>query len=125
MQNDSSLEGRKAIIEETIDSGEFFLSNLRNRVSNLQAKRDALRATLSELTAEERSLKVRENTLNGLKISRDMQHRQDMEALKSQYKSVEELLWASTIEKQEKLAKFEADVITLRRRKGLIEGSNI
>jgi hypothetical protein len=125
MQNDSSLEGRKAMIEETMDSGEFFLSSLRNRVSNLQSKRDALRATLNELTSEERTLKVRQNTLNGLKISQDLRHRQDMEAVKSEFHASEELLWASKMDKEEKLRKLEADVIALRKRKGLIDGSNI
>lgn len=120
--NDTSatLEERKTFIEETMDSAEFFLSNLRNRLSNLQSKRDVLRSTLNELEAEEKSLKVKKNTLSGLKLSQDSRHRQDMEALKSELNSAQELLWASKIDKEEKLRRVEADVIALRKRKGII-----
>jgi hypothetical protein len=119
--NDSSLEGRKAMIEEAIDSGEFFLSSLRNRVGNLQTKRDSLRSILGELQAEERSLKVKETKLNGLKISQDLRHRQELESAKADFKSSEELLWASKLEKEDKLKRLESELISLRKRKGLTD----
>jgi hypothetical protein len=121
MNDQSSLEGRRALIEEAMDSGEFFLSSIRNRVDTLQSKRDALRATLNDLHSEERSLKVTENMLKGLKISQDLRHRQEVERIKSEFKMSEELLWASKLEKEEKLKKLEVDVAALRRRKGLAE----
>lgn len=121
MNDQASLEGKRALIEETMDSGEFFLSSIRNRVDTLQAKRDSLRAALNELHNEERSLKVTENRLKGLKLSQDLRHRQEVERMKSEFKMSEELLWASKLEREEKLRKLDADLSALRRRKGLAE----
>ena len=116
----NTLEGRKAQIEETMDSGEFFLSGMRTRISNLQTKRDSLKAVLSGLEAEERALRLKQTKLKGLQISQDLRHRQETESTKSEFRSSEELLWASKLDKEEKLKKLEIDVETLKKKKGII-----
>jgi hypothetical protein len=63
------LDDRKILLAESIDSGEFFLAQLRQKVSVLQNKRNNLKATLNSLESEERSLKVKHSKLNGLSIS--------------------------------------------------------
>ena len=63
------LDDKKVLLAESIDSGEFFLSQLRQKVSTLQNKRNTLKSTLNALEAEERSLKVKHSKLNGLSIS--------------------------------------------------------
>ncbi len=63
------LDDRKILLAESIDSGEFFLSQLRQKLTALQNKRNSLKATLVSLESEERSLKVKHSKLNGLSIS--------------------------------------------------------
>lgn len=116
----NTLEGRKATIEETIDSGEFFLAGIRARVSNLQTKRDSLKSTFSALESEERSLKLRHTKLKGLQISQDLRHRQEREATKAEFRTSEDLLLASKLDKAEKLKRLEVDLASLRKKKGLV-----
>ena len=63
------LDDKKVLLAESIDSGEFFLSQLRQKVAALQSKRNSLKATLNSLESEERTLKVKHSKLNGLSIS--------------------------------------------------------
>jgi hypothetical protein len=63
------LDDKRTLLAESIDSGEFFLSQLRQKITALQARRNTLRASLSTLETEERSLKVKQSKLNGLSIS--------------------------------------------------------
>jgi hypothetical protein len=121
----NTLEGRKAQIEETMDSGEFFLSGMRTRISNLQTKRDSLKAVLSGLEAEERALKLKQTKLKGLQISQDSRHRQENESTKSEFRHSEELLWASKLDKEEKFRKLELDVETIKKKKGIISSQPI
>jgi phage shock protein A len=65
----NELDGKRTLLAESIDSGEFFLSQLRNKISNLEAKRNGLRASLNAIEAEEKSLKVKHSKLNGLILS--------------------------------------------------------
>lgn len=113
------LDGRKAIIEEAMDSGEFFLSGLRQRISGLQSRRDGLKSLLNSLESEERVLRVQHNKVQGALLSQDQRHRQEMEVLKSEFKTSEEVLWASRMEKEEKCRKLEIEIDSIRRRRGL------
>jgi hypothetical protein len=117
--NDDSLDERRTRIEQSIDSGEFFLSGLKQKLSLLQAKRDALKSTLNGLESEERNLKVKQNKLQGLLISQDSRQKREIEDAKAQYKSSEELLWASRFEKEEKCKKLALDIESIRKRRGL------
>ena len=74
------LDGRKAIIEEAMDSGEFFLSGLRQRISGLQSRRDGLKSLLNSLESEERVLRVQHNKVQGALLSQDQRHRQIVRA---------------------------------------------
>jgi len=68
------LDDKKVLLAESIDSGEFFLGQLRQKISALQNKRNSLKSTLNSLEAEERSLKVKQSKLNGLSISQYVDH---------------------------------------------------
>lgn len=117
--NDESLTGRKTQIEESMDSAEFFLSGIRQKIGILQAKRDGLKSTLNSLESEERSLKVKMNKLQGLMISQELRNRQDLEHARAQFKSSEELLWSSRVEKEDKCKKLETDIEAMRKKRGL------
>lgn len=116
----NTLEGRKATIEETMDSGEFFLSGIRTRVKNLQIKRDSLKSAFSALEAEERTLKLKHTKLKGLQLSQDLRHRQERDAMRAEVRSSEDLLLASKLDKAEKLKRLEVDLGSLKKRKGLL-----
>ena len=102
-----------------MDSGEFYLSGLRQKIAQLRAKRDSVKSTLGSLESEEQSLKVKLNKLQGLLLSQDLRNRQDLEAMKAHFKSAEELLWASRLEKEEKCKKLELDIESMKRKRTL------
>ena len=116
----TSVDGRRALIEESRDSAEFFLSGVKTRISQLQSKRDALRSRLNTLESEERSLKVRQNKLKGISISQELRHRQERDVIESSFKASEELMWASKLEKEDKCRRLEVEVESLKRKRGLV-----
>jgi chromosome segregation ATPase len=65
----NELDGRRTLLAESIDSGEFFLSQLRQKIANLEAKRNNLRTSLASIESEEKALKVKHSKLNGLVLS--------------------------------------------------------
>ena len=64
-----SLDNRRILLEESMDSGEFFLSQLRQRVETLQKKRDSLLSALNGVESEEKTLRIEQNKLQGLLLS--------------------------------------------------------
>ena len=64
-----SLDNRRILLEESMDSGEFFLSQLRQRVETLQKKRDSLLSALNAVEREEKTLRIEQNKLQGLLLS--------------------------------------------------------
>lgn len=118
--DESQLDGRKAIFEEAMDSGEFFLSGLRVRISQLQTKRDILKSQLTSLESEERALKVQQNKITGVLLSQEMRNRNELESLKAEFQTSEELLWASRLEKEDKCKKLEIEIESMRRKRGLV-----
>jgi chromosome segregation ATPase len=117
----SQLDGRKAFIEEAIDSGEFFLSSLRERISQLKSRRDGLKSVLTSLESEERLLKIQQNKIQGALLSQDLRHGQEVDSLRSAFESAEELLWASRMEKDDKCKKLEMELEGMRRKRALVQ----
>lgn len=129
MTSVDTLEGRKAQLADSIDSGEFFLSQMRTKVETLTSARDSVKSALAALEQEEKSLRVKQSKLNGLLISqyvllfmcfaftdRDLRVRHELEAARLNFKSAEDLLVASLVEKEQKCQKLENDIRILENR---------
>ena len=116
----NELDGRRTLLAESIDSGEFFLSQLRQKISSLEAKRNNLKAALSTIEAEEKALKVKHSKLNGLVLSQDFKLKKELETTKFEFKAAEELIWESRLEKEQKCKKLEMDIENLKRKRGLV-----
>lgn len=69
MNSVDTLDGRKAQLADTIDSGEFFLSQMRTKIEAMNTKRDSLKVTLAALEQEEKNFRIKQSKLNGLLIS--------------------------------------------------------
>jgi hypothetical protein len=111
-----SIDGKKAELEESMSSGEFFLSQMRSKIDTLTKKRDSLKTSLAAIDGEERSLLVKQSKLNGILISQDMRIKQELDVARSGYRMAEDLLYASQIEKEEKCKKLENDIRNLQQR---------
>ncbi len=69
MTSVGTLEGRMAQLADSIDSGEFFLSQMRLKIETLTAKRDTMKSASAMLEQEEKNLRIKQSKLNGLLIS--------------------------------------------------------
>ena len=126
----ASLDSKRALLEESIDSGEFFLSQLRQRLQVLQSKHSGVTASLSTVQSEEKALRIQLNKLQGLMISQyvisafkehffsDQRSRQDVENLRNGFRSTEEHLWASRLDKEAKCKRLEGEIEALKRKPG-------
>lgn len=68
------IESKRTLLDESIDSGEFFLGQLRQRIQTLQTKRDTLKSSLAAVESEERTLRIQQNKLEGLLLSQYVFH---------------------------------------------------
>ncbi len=105
-----SLEGRRALVEESLESAETFIKGLDERIQIRAAMRNRKRAELKLVEEERRDLGVKLAKLEGLQLSQESRQRKEIEVVKSNYKLMEDNLQMAVLENERKLKFLQEEV---------------